>query len=84
MSLNRNVIKGLVLGLAGLAGFYYWWNGEVSRDAGYGIFMLSVVAILAAVQTFLKGSGIDIFGRDGTGGSGTTWYDGDSDGDGGD
>jgi hypothetical protein len=75
-----SIIKSLVLIIAGLVGFYLWFRGGYSRDAGYGIFMLSVVGILAGVQIFLKSFGIDVFGRDGTGDAGNSWLDGDGDG----
>lgn len=76
-----NALKSIVLICAGLTGFYLWFGGGYSRDAGYGIFMLSVVGVLAGVHVMAKSFGLDIFGRDGTGDAGTTWFDGDGDGD---
>lgn len=81
MSKNFSVIKACVLFIAGLVGFYFWFRGGFSRDAGYGIFMLSVVGVLAGVHVMAKNFGLDLFGRDGTGDAGTTWFDGDGDGD---
>ena len=76
-----NALKSIVLICAGLIGFYLWFGGGYSRDAGYGIFMLSVVVVLAGAQVFLRSLGINLFGKDGTGDAGTTWFDGDGDGD---
>ena len=78
MSLNFDVIKGLVLGAAGFAGFYFWFQGGLTRDAGYGVFMLSIVATLCGLNFFMTAMGFNLFGNNGSGDSGSdSWFDSD-------
>ncbi len=45
---------GAVLLAAGLAGLAMWFHGDVSRNSGYGMFMLSIMGLLAGAHSLLS------------------------------
>ena len=78
--MSFSVLKASLLLTASGIGFYLWWQGGFSRDAGYGVFMLSVVALLAGLHMILQSFGVNLFGKDGSGESVTSLFDNDGDG----
>ena len=74
---------GFVLVVAGLIGLSVWRWGNVTPDNGKGIFLLSVLGLLAGVNSLLRAVGVSLFAGDGNSDSRTSLFDGDGDGGGG-
>jgi predicted Kef-type K+ transport protein len=77
-------IVGSVLLIAGLIGLYAWTHYEFSTDNKYAIIWASSLGLIGGFQLFLQGLGVNLFSRNGDGGSGGFFSDSDFDGDGGD
>ena len=76
------LLLGAGLVLAGLYGLYHWRTAELSRESGYGLFMLAVAALLGGANFAATAFGLNLFGRDsGNEGASIDWDDAGGDGD---